>query len=361
MRRNNIKGLVAALIITSLIIVAALVVIIVFKKSLDMYTSQVEELQAELDANTRNVYVALRDIPAGEPLDSEVGGNVIYQPMRTGLSADHYASGADMGCFARVDIPAGQAIYADCVTPLEITDDTREYEMAVAHLMTGQKENDMVDIRIMFPNGEDYTVLSKKQIRNLALDQCIFYTYMTEDEIMRMSSAIIDAFTISGTKIYTTKYVESTLQEDAIPNYLVKPETLDLINSDPNITDIATETLNLQARIDLEERLSGLTDDQLSAVVAGHNIEDTASSAVILNNAYEVKDSNTNAYQSYSEENDRTNVEAPVDDNGNNSNNSNDSNSSEDARDNREEPGDTPQTSLEMDLSNNTNNSDVIE
>ena len=46
MRRNNIKGLVAALIITSLIIVAALVVIIVFKKSLDMYTSQVEELQA---------------------------------------------------------------------------------------------------------------------------------------------------------------------------------------------------------------------------------------------------------------------------------------------------------------------------
>ena len=98
---------------------------------------------------------------------------------------------------------------------------------------------------------------------------------MNEDEIMRMASAIIDAFTISGTKIYTTRYIESTLQEDAVPNYVVKPEVLDLINSDPNITEIATKTLNLQARIDLEQRLSGLTDDHLNAVVAGHQIEDT--------------------------------------------------------------------------------------
>ena len=273
------------------------------KKALEMHKSQVEDLSAQIAANTKVVYIATRDIEAGEPIDDAAGGNVIKQAMMTGLTPDHYITDEDIGCIARVNIPIGQAIYADCVSALEFTNDTREYEMAVAHLMTNQKENDMVDIRIMFPNGEDYTVLSKKKIQNLALDQCIFYTLMNEDEIMRMASAIIDAFTISGTKIYTTRYIESTLQEDAVPNYVVKPEVLDLINSDPNITEIATKTLNLQARIDLEQRLSGLTDDHLNAVVAGHQIEDTASSSVILNNAYEVNNSDTNAYEAYNSEN----------------------------------------------------------
>ncbi len=177
------------------------------------------------------------------------------------------------------------------VTKLKVTKDMRKYELSVANLMTNQSENDYVDVRIMFPNGEDYTVLSKKPVYDVNLDNYLFYTYMAEDEIMSMASATIDAYTITGTRIYTTKYIESALQSEAVPNYLVKAETLDLIASDPNITNIATETLNLRARLDLESRLSGLTEDQLKAVAEGHELVDTAKASVLTSSTYNLDES----------------------------------------------------------------------
>ena len=113
------------------------------------------------------------------------------------------------------------------------------------------------------------------------MDTNIFTVQANEDEIMRMASAIVDAFTTTGTRIYTTKYIESNIQEAAIPNYPVKPEVLDLINSDPNILEQAIETLNLRARNDLARRLSGLSEEQLEAVANGWGIQDAAGGSVI--------------------------------------------------------------------------------
>jgi hypothetical protein len=304
--KNKIKLLASALIVVFLILIASVVIIVIGKKAMNEYELQIDDLQYELDANTRTVYVASSDILAGETLSE--GVNVYKQTIYSGLDEDSYMSESELGSIARIDIPAGEPVMDSCITSLYIDEDSREYEMSVATLMTDQEELDYVDVRIMYPNGEDYTVLSKKVINNLNLENCVFYTYLNEDEILRMASATIDAYTISGTRIYTTRYIESNLQDAATPNYPVRAETIDLLNSDPNIIKLAVETVSLQARMDLEERMKSLSEDQLKAVAEGHSLEDTAKTSVLLDGQYnyEATEEETeelyNGYDEYDDE-----------------------------------------------------------
>lgn len=284
MRKNTVKSVATALIIVCLLLLFSIGVIVLGKQSLDQYKDQINDLQGEINANKQIVYVASSDIKRGEKIDLET--NVMTQEIYTGLDSSSYMRDEMLGSIATVNINAYEPIMANMVSPLTITEDTREYEIAVANIMVDQKNFDTVDLRIMYPNGEDYLLLSKKVVLNLKYDSCIFDTYMNEDEALRMASAIVDAFTITGTKIYTTRYVEPNLQDEALPNYPVKAATLDLINSDPNITEKAAQTLNLSARLSLESRLNLLTPEQLEAVAAGHNIEDTAQSSVLTSGGY---------------------------------------------------------------------------
>ncbi len=284
MRKSKMKILISILVLVCMIMIAMLAIIVIGKKTVDGYRARIDALETEMLSNRQTVYVAISDIEAGETIEDNI--NVAKQEIYTGLSSESFISYDDIGSIARIDLPYGEPVMKNSVTKLQVTKDTRKYEISVANLMLNQMENDYVDLRIMFPNGEDYTVLSKKPVYNLSLDNCIFYSYLDEDEIMRMASAIIDAYTITGTRIYTTQYVEPTLQSNAVPNYLVKAETLDLINSDPNIVAIATDTLNLKARLNLEARLKGLSEDQLKAVAEGHNLTDTAKSSVLTSSSY---------------------------------------------------------------------------
>ncbi len=283
-RKKTLKLLISILIAVCIGLIGCIAIIFVGKNMLDTKNLEIQSLTQEIERNKQTVYVAMTPIRAGEVLED--GVNIFKQQIYTGLDASYYMQEDMLGGIAVLDIEELQPIESNMVTALEITQDTREYEIAVANLMTDQAPSDYVDVRIMFPTGEDYLVLTKKPIHNLILANSIFYTYLNEDEILRIASATIDAFTISGTKIYTARYVSPSLQDDAIPNYLVKPETIDLINTDPNILEIATETLNQNARINLEGRLRGLSEDQLKAIADGHEIADSAKQSVLLDVQY---------------------------------------------------------------------------
>ncbi len=276
------KLTIAGIIVAALIFIALIVVIILGKKKLDNTKAELDATVLELTENQRLVYVASRPITKGEKLTDE---NVMQQQIYSGLPDSSYMQADQLGQTVTVDVSMNDPIMSNMITSVEVTKDLRWYEVAVANLMLTQKNYDVVDVRIMFPNGEDYTVLSKKTITDLLLDTNIFTVQANEDEIMRMASAIIDAYTTTGARIYTTKYIESNIQDEAIPNYPVKPETLDLINNDPNILAQAIETLNLRARNDLDRRLSGLSEEQLEAVANGWGLQDTASGSVIRDDA----------------------------------------------------------------------------
>lgn len=290
-KQKKIMNIVIAVLAVLLGMVSA--AYIVTKMSYDDELEYSAELQAEMEANKQTVYVVSTvdgtGIGHGEII--EEGVNVQKQLVYTGLDSFNYISEEDLGNTAIVDMYEGMTVMKNMVTPISIEKDTREYEIQVVNLMVDQQENDYVDIRILFPDGSDYLVLPKKQIKNLSLEQCVFWTYLNEEEILRMASATIDAYTITGTKIYAARYVEGNLQDEAVPTYLVNSYVQDMMDAtsvyyDRNLLTKATTTLNALARRNLEERLGGLSEDKLAAVAEGHGLEDTAKTSVLTGNGY---------------------------------------------------------------------------
>lgn len=289
MKQNKkIKRLSIFIVILTLLVLAAAGTALYLKMTLNDTQDVLASAQEEMEANKKIVYVVSTDdgfgISKGDILQENV--NVKKQQIYSGLEDYNYITEEDMGSTAVVDMYEGMTVMTNMITPLDIANDTREYELQVVNLMVDQKENDYVDIRIMFPDGTDFLILPKKPVFNLNLENCVFWTYLNEEEILRMASATIDAYTITGTKIYATRYVESSLQEQATPNYLVNEYVQDMMDPtsafyDNNLLTKAIDTLNAIARSNLEERLGKLSDEKLEAVAEGHGIEDTAKTSVL--------------------------------------------------------------------------------
>ncbi len=297
--KRKVKTLTVIAIIFAVMFCCALAAFIMTRMTLNEEVAINQEALGEMEANKKTVYVVSTadgsGIGHGEIV--EEGVNVVKQTVYTGLEEYNYISEDDLGSTAIVDIYEGMTVMDNMVSPVSIETDTREYEMQVVNLMTDQEENDVVDIRIMFPDGSDFLVLPKKQIKNLNLPNCVFWTYLNEEEILRMASATIDAYTITGTKIYATRYVEGNLQEEAIPTYLVNASVADQMDPsssfyDKNLLTKAQTTLNTIARQNLEASLTVLSDERLAAVAEGHNLEDTAKTSVLTGiNAYDYEKS----------------------------------------------------------------------
>ena len=69
---------------------------------------------------------------------------------------------------------------------------------------------DIVDVRIMFPNGTDYIVLAQKNVTNIEGET--MWLQLAEDERLLLNSAVVDSFLEQGTKLYATKYVDQDAQ-----------------------------------------------------------------------------------------------------------------------------------------------------
>lgn len=242
-------------------------------------------LTFEMEQNQQTVYVATRLIERGEEIVAEgTEANVELQKIYTGMEAFNYITEEQLGTVATVDISEGVPVMYVMVAEKSITNDSREYEITAVNLTTDQDEYDIVDVRIMFPDGSDYIVLSKKEVSQLNLSNCIFTTILSEEEILRYACAIVDAYTTTGARLYTTRYVESSLQEASTPNYPVREVTRQLLQSDPNVVSSAAETLNAQARIDLETRLGNLTAEELDAVKSGIESEEARKDTTVNEN-----------------------------------------------------------------------------
>lgn len=127
------------------------------------------------------------------------------------------------------------------------SDDVRKQEYNVIVLPTQIQTGDYVDIRLSMPNGQDYIVVSKKSLELPVIDgvdsESTIWLNLSEDEILSMNSAIVDAAKIQGTKLYATTYTEPGIQNAATPTYTTSKEVLKQIADDPNIVEKAKNEL----------------------------------------------------------------------------------------------------------------------
>ncbi len=124
-----------------------------------------------------------------------------------------------------------------------VQDDVRKQEYNMIVLPTDLTTGDYIDIRVMFPNGQDFIAVAKKEVEIPLIDGVessdTIWINLSEDEILHMSCAIVDSAQVKGSKIYATKYTEAGMQNAATPTYPVNESTSQLLQSDPNVVEKA--------------------------------------------------------------------------------------------------------------------------
>lgn len=270
------------------LIIMAIVVVLLFTK--------INKLNADIakeHVQTITVYTAISTIKSGEVINPDM---LVPTTVRSELDTSKYLDssyfyavdeeGKEVQYVAKIEIEAGSVLTESMVRQSDkvLRNDERIMEYNMISLPSQLANHDYIDIRISFPRGESYIVLPKKYIE--ATTSTSIWMQMTEEDILTLSSAIVEAAQIEGARLYATKYVEPGLQEQADPTYAVNNAVLDAMNKDHNILVEAMETLknkweavsggttlsdySLQ-RNNTDGYLSGLTEDEKAAAVESSN------------------------------------------------------------------------------------------
>jgi hypothetical protein len=150
---------------------------------------------------------------------------------------------------SKVDLYKNSIITTEMVVKSneKTTDDLRKQEYNMLVLPTQLQTGEYIDVRLALPSGQDYIVVSKKQVEIPQISgvdsEDTIWIKMTEDETIIMNNAIVDAYRISGAKLYVTTYTEAGTQNAATTTYVPNLETAQLIKNDPNIVETAREAL----------------------------------------------------------------------------------------------------------------------
>jgi len=220
------------------------------------YEQQIVELQTmqqEQQAKKRSVWVLKSNVTAGTRISAQ---QVETQEMELRhLPASLVGSKEKIiGKISKIDLSANTVLipsmfYEGQATP----NDLRNEQFAQIQLPLNLRDQDVIDVRIQFPTGQDYIVLSKKRVKQVAGNTISLQ--LTEQEILMMSSAMVDALIHHGS-IYGLTYVDPGMQSSAIVNYPSNAEVLALIETNPNIVEDAKTALAKVARKKLETALA---------------------------------------------------------------------------------------------------------
>ena len=150
---------------------------------------------------------------------------------------------------AKVDMNKNTLITTELLSKSDnmVQDDVRKQEYNMIVLPMDLVTGDYIDIRLMLPSGQDYIVVAKKEVEIPVIggvdSEDTIWVNLSEDEILHLSCAIIDAYQITGAKLYATKYTEAGMQNAATPTYPINESTSRLLESDPNIVERAMQEI----------------------------------------------------------------------------------------------------------------------
>lgn len=140
------------------------------------------------------------------------------------------------------------------------TDDMRKILFSHIDIPLDIKVSDYIDVRITFPNGEDYIVVEQKSVKDLIenitgnQDTYLLGICVTEEELLKLSSAKVDLEVYPGTRVYAVKYM-GEYQEKASTNYPLNEFVYEQIQWNPNIKESKLDSQNSINRESLEENL----------------------------------------------------------------------------------------------------------
>lgn len=232
-RTSFLLGMLLTLIITGIVIALLIAQLSKMKK-------------AEAAIVYQKVYVLNSDVTSGDNLM----GTGSFQEVRTEFVPANAITSANIGTYisdvstAKIGVRKGTVLTTDMINTEGVQDSAdmrlQEYNMII--LPTQLVQGEHVDVRLRLPSGEDYIVLSKKYIEQANGDTV--WIKVSEEEILTMSNAIVEAYIMEGSLLYATTYVDAGMQNSSTPTYIVSQSVINLMNVDPNITVTAMNALS---------------------------------------------------------------------------------------------------------------------
>ncbi len=226
-------GMIGALIslIPSLVVCGVLVYFNTKKNA------KIEEVQMELSKYTDGVVCVLKsDVERGQVLT--VADIALVKGTLAGNK--HKESLEDyLGKKMIADAKAGTILNDYVVAETEIyNDNLRTYYIDYINVSNSMASKANFDIRISFPNGEDYLIATNKSINDR--DEEGFYVDLTRKEAMMLWGAKVDCKIYEGTSIYLAFYTAGYEDEEQ-QTYPVNRYIFGLSQWEPNIEEAFSE------------------------------------------------------------------------------------------------------------------------
>jgi len=241
-----------------------------YKNSIKERDNQIQGYQLQIEENKRTAYIPVEDIK----FDTKIEEHMVEEvEIMSSIPGEYFMTEDDMGKKIKTDLKAGLPIMKYMLEDELVNDDIRNVEFNTLLLQSNIKKNDFIDVRIRFPNGEDYIVLTKKQVSDIYLPTNTIWLNLGQKELMTLSSATVDAYLREGTKLYVVKYVDPQVQKSAIPTYPHNVDVQMAMMADPNILEKASIALANQAREALEQRIGQMSQDVMKSIKSGIDIE----------------------------------------------------------------------------------------
>ena len=210
--------------------------------------NKMKDEEANRESQLVKTYVLTESVKSGNALDSSKLKQIIVD--KSGVPDGAIDGGSfTENTIAKIDLAKGTILTKSMITESDtpLTDDLRLQEYNMISIASKAETDDYIDVRLRMPSGEDYIVVSKKQLEIPEIGETesenTIWMKLTEDEILTMSSAIVESYKMKGSILYTARYVEPGTQQKATPTYVPTAEVAELVRKDPNIVQEAATAL----------------------------------------------------------------------------------------------------------------------
>lgn len=181
-----------------------------------------KQTEGQLGSYKKILYVASEPLTKGMVVSEEkVRKEIRYTDQRQEV----FMEMSDFGKELALDVAEGTCLQKSMLRTIE--NNVREVFLNEIELPGHLENGCRADIRIRFPNAEDYTVLSDKIIQLSSNGGVVLA--LDETELLLLSAAVEDCFRYERTRLYAVKYPEYQQTEPGDVNYIANQEILDLL------------------------------------------------------------------------------------------------------------------------------------
>lgn len=208
------------------------------------------------------MYLLTKKVAAGEQLTKDAFTSCTVKIKNGSVIPPVFDSSAITGLYAKTALKKGSLLTPDLFfKDAALAQQNRYLEISDIRFPEHIQADDFIDVRISFPNGEDYTVLKKQRILSLLTDGTKdavsvsgISLCLSEEDLLRLSSARVDKNLFEGTYLYAVIY-RTDFEKAAETTYPVNPDVFSLMQWNPNIVSLFTVEKEQEKRALLEEHL----------------------------------------------------------------------------------------------------------